>query len=67
MKNNPDMRYPEYAKALLTFAADITGKTFTFPSNWDKLQDKSINGESFTKEINTDNNKAIIKTLHSIV
>jgi hypothetical protein len=66
-KELADNTLPEYAKELLTFAADITGTIFNFPSHWDELQDKSIDGASFEKEINTDNNRSIIKTLHSIV
>jgi hypothetical protein len=68
MKKNPEgLTYPKYAKALLTFAADITGTTFTFPTSRDILQKWKIDSAAFSKEINTDNNKSIIKTLQSIV
>lgn len=68
MKSSPEtLTYPNYAKVLLKFTADIVGTTFTFPANRDKLQKGEIDGEKFIKEINTPENKAIIKTLHSIV
>jgi len=68
MKKDPEwLTYPWYAEKLLTFAAEITGKKFTFPAKRGKLQKGEIDGEQFIKEINTDTNKAIIKTLHNIV
>lgn len=68
MKANPEkLTYPNYAKVLLKFTADITGTTFVFPANRDKLQKGEIDGEVFKEEINTPENKAIIKMLYSIV
>jgi len=66
-KKPKGLTYPGYAKVLLNFAADITGTTFIFPANRDKLQKGEIDREVMQKEINTPANQAIIKTLHSIL
>jgi len=52
---------------LLNFTAQITGTKFDFPPSWYKLQKGSIELESFIKEINTNNNKLIMKNLHFIL
>lgn len=68
MKNDPKvLTYPLYAKALLTFIADIISTKFYFSAQRGRLQDGIIDGEGFLRNINTSTNRAIIETLQIIL
>ena len=58
---------PWYAKALLTFTADVIWESFAFLVRRDELQNATIDSEEFIKNMNTATNKVIIKSLCHIV
>jgi len=67
-EENSKHLYPDFAIALLNFTADAKGKQFDRKGlNKNNLIDRSLDGKEVCKQLNTENNFDILRSLSAII